>query len=115
MLVSFLSYTSRAVFFSMWEVSLTHPMLASFLYGEFLLHIPCCLDFYEGVCLQYPVPVSFFNFFIESFSYTSRASFFFSFFFFFFFFFFFKSGGVCLTHAALASFLSREFLLNIPC
>ena len=78
MLASFnagiLSYTSRADFFSssffMWGVSLTHPeltffmsgvslthpMLASFLCGEFLLHIPSWLLFY-----------------VESFSYTSRA------------------------------------------
>ena len=33
------SYTSRAGFITMCGVSLKHPMLASFLCGEFLLHI----------------------------------------------------------------------------
>ena len=87
----------------MWGVSLTHPVLPSFLCGEFLLHIPCCVDFYAG-----------------SFSYTSHFSFFFS---------FFISGishtdpllisfsikGVSLTHPVLAPFLSGVFLLHIPC
>ena len=40
------------------EVSLNHPELDSFLFGEFLLHIPCWLHIYLG-----------------SFSYTSRAGF----------------------------------------
>ena len=81
-------------------------MLASFLSGEFLLHIPCWLHFY-----------------LESFSYTSHGGFIFpwgvslthpllAF--------IFKRGiifiwGVSLTHPMLASFLSREFLLHIPC
>ena len=39
--------------FSIWEVSLTHRVLASFLSGEFLLNISCWLHFY-----------------VESFSYT---------------------------------------------
>ena len=44
------SYTSHAVFVFMQGVSLTHPVLASFLssfflFGEFLLHIPCCFCF----------------------------------------------------------------------
>ena len=30
------------------EVSLTHPVLAEFLYGEFLLHIPSWRHFYLG-------------------------------------------------------------------
>ena len=34
------SYRSRAGFIFLWGVSLTHPVLASFLSGEFLLHIP---------------------------------------------------------------------------
>ncbi len=58
---------------------------AWFLCGEFLLHIPCWLDFYVG-----------------SFSYTSRAGFIFIW-------------RVSLTHPVLASFLSGEFLLHIPC
>ena len=33
------SYTSHSGFIFLWIVSLTHPMLASFLYGEFLLNI----------------------------------------------------------------------------
>ena len=88
----------------MWGVSLTHPVLASFLSGEFLLHIP---DFF------------FFFFFFASlkknlgcFSYTSRAGFIFMW-------------GVSLTHPEfwgfsfthpmLVSPLSGEFLLYIPC
>ena len=35
------SYTSRAGFIFIWGVSLTHPVLASFFCGEFLLHISC--------------------------------------------------------------------------
>ena len=101
-------------------VSLTHPVLASFLAGAYLLHIPCCLDFFAG-----------------SFSYTSRAGFFFFltgefllhipccfvfvlflflfFFLGFFFFFLLFIGEVSLTHPVLASFLSGVFLLHIPC
>ena len=82
------SYTSHDCFISMWGVSLTHPMLAfffffllliwwvslthpvpaSYLCGEFLLQIPYWLYFYLG-----------------SFSYTSHACFLFLW-------------GVCLTH-----------------
>ena len=94
-----LSYTSHAGFNSILGVSLTHPMLASILSEEFLLHIPCWLQFY-----------------LRRFSYTSRAG-------------FFCFRGVSLTHPELASFvwcvsltlpmlasiLSWEFLLQIPC
>ena len=79
------SYTSRAGLIFMWGVSLTHPVLASFLSGEFLLHIPCWLHFY-----------------LESFSSTSRAGFIFIW-------------RVSLPHPVLASFLSGEFLLHILC
>ena len=78
-------HTSSTGFIFMWEVSLTHPMLASFLSREFLLHIPCWLHFYLG-----------------SFSYTSRAG-------------FILMWGISLTHPELASFLCDEFLLHIPC
>ena len=96
-----LSYTSRAGFifmrgvslthpvlplFFIWGVSLTHPVLASFLFGEFLLHIPCWLNY----------------FYLGNFSYTSRAGFIFIW-------------GVSLTHPMLASFLFGEFLLHTPC
>ena len=57
----------------MWGVSLTHPVLPSFLSKEFLLHIPAGLIIYWG-----------------SFSYTSHAGFIFI-------------GGVYLTHAVLPS------------
>ena len=79
-------------------------MLALFLSGEFLLHVPCWLNHYLG-----------------SFSYTSRAGFIFiwgvslthpvlaSFFIFFF------IWGVSLTHPVLALFISGEFLLHIQC
>ena len=89
------SYTSRADCIFMQGVSLTHPVLALFLSGEFLLHIPCWLHFYLG-----------------SFSYTSSVGFNFIW-------------GVSLTHPVLtwvslthpvlASVLSREFLSHIPC
>ena len=69
----------------MWGVSLKHPVLASFLSGEFLLNIPCWLHFYVG-----------------SFSYTTRADFGFM-------------RGVCLTHPVLYWFLCKEFLLHISC
>ena len=39
------SYTSPAGFIFIWRVSLTYRMPASFLYGEFLLHIACRLHF----------------------------------------------------------------------
>ena len=39
------SYTSRAGFIFIGGVSLTHPVLASFLSWEFPLHIPCWLRF----------------------------------------------------------------------
>ena len=80
-------------------VSLTHPVLASFfLFGEFLLYIPCWLYFSVG-----------------AFSYISHACFIFL-------------GEVSLTHSpppppwgvsltisVLALFLCGEFLLHIPC
>ena len=51
------SYTSHAGFNFTWGISLTHPVLALILSGEFLLlHISCWLQFYLG-----------------SFSYTPRA------------------------------------------
>ena len=116
------SYTSHAhivLFFCfcflIWGVSLPHPMLASFLSGEFLLHILCWLHFDLG-----------------SFSYTSHAGFIFvwrvslthpmlqrislthpmlpsSFLFFSF------IWGVSLTHPVLALILSTDFLLHITC
>ena len=79
------SYTSRADFFFMWGVSLTHPELTSFLCGEFLLHIPSWLLFMWGVSLTHPMLASFWCgefllhilswllFYVGSFSYTSRA------------------------------------------
>ena len=67
------------------RVSLTHLVLASFLSGEFLLHIPCWLHFYLG-----------------SFSYTSRAGFIFIW-------------GVSLTHPMLAGIFCGDLLLHILC
>ena len=78
-------HTSRAGFICIWRVSLTHPVLASFLSGEFLLHIPCWLNFYLG-----------------SFSYTSHAGLIFM-------------RWVSLTHPELASVFCGELLLHIPC
>ena len=110
------SYTSRAGFISIGGVSLTDPMLASFLSGEFLLHIPClfyflwvetsdyCLFIFSilGVSIIHPV-LSFtcgefllhipcwLYIYLVSLSYTSRAGFIFIFFLIFFSFFFFFS------------------------
>ena len=121
------SYTSRAGFICTWGVSLTHPMLASFLSGEFLLHIPgeflphipYWLYFSGGgffytseagvfFCFVFSNLQSFsytsragFIFYLRSFSYTSRAHFVFI-------------GGVSFIHPVLASFLCGEFLLHIP-
>ena len=75
------SYTSRAAFIFIRRVSVTHPVLASFLSGGFLLHITRWLHFYLG-----------------SFSYTSRAVFIFIW-------------GVSLTHPVLPSLLSGFFFL----
>ena len=114
----------------MWEVSLTHPVLPSFLSGkvyvgsfsytsrvafifiweglcgEFLLHIPCWLrfSFTLGVSLTHPVLVSFFSFLFypDSFPYISPAG-------------FLLIWGVSPKQPMLASFLSGEFLLHIPC
>ena len=105
------SYTSITDFVFMWGVSLTHPILPLFLSGEFLLHIPCWL-------LLFFSPRFLFSFFyLGSFSYTYRTGLIFSWgsfsytshdgFIF--------IGGVSLTHPVLASFLSGEFLLHIPC
>ena len=110
-----------------WGVSLTHPKLAfvgspdtsaSFLCGEFLLHIPCWLHFYLGsfsytsravlilmkeFLFHIPCSFLFFIFFyLGSFSYTPLAGFIFIW-------------GVSLTHPVLALFLSGEFHINIPC
>ena len=72
-------HTSRAAFIFVWGVSLTHPTLALFLCGEFLLHILCWLFFF----------FLFLN--LGSFSYRSRAG-------------FVSMRGVSLTHPVLALF-----------
>ena len=118
------SYTFHDCFIFLWEVSLTLPMLASFFMrgvshthpvialffcGKFLLHFPCWLHFYAG-----------------SLSYTSRAVYSFMqgvsvthsllfFFFFFFFAFFFKSGEFLLLIPSWFYLLSAEFLLHTSC
>ena len=65
-------------------VSPTHPVLASFLSREFLLHIPCCIYLFQG-----------------SFSYTSRAAFIFT-------------CEVSLTLPVLTSFLISGVSLTHP-
>ena len=93
------------LYFFIWGVSLTHPVVASFLYGEFPLHNLSWFHFYAGsfsytsragffsfiwgVSLTHPVLASFFH--LGSLSYTSHAGFIFM-------------CGVSLTHPALASF-----------
>ena len=106
------SYTSHTDFFFIWGVSLTqpvvfiwgvsliHPMPASILSGEFLLHIQCWLNFLPGDFVLHIRHWLYFS--VGSFSYTSRAGFIFI-------------GGVSLTHPMLALILCGEFLLHIPC
>ena len=65
-------------------VSLTHSVLSSILCREFILHIPRCHNFYLG-----------------SFSYTSRAGFIFI-------------CGVSLTHTMLTSFVMRVVFFTHP-
>ena len=108
------SYTSSVALIFIRGVSLTHPELASFLCGEFLLHIPCWLlsfflllllflyIFIWGVSLIHSMLASFLSgefllhipcwllYYVPSFSYTSRGDFFFI-------------CGVSLTHPVLAS------------
>ena len=85
------SYTFHVGFTFLWGVSRTHPLLTSYLCGEFLLHIPFCLRFYPGSLSDtFCADVVFVVFYLGSFSYTSRA------------------GLFCL-------FLLGEFLLHIPC
>ena len=109
-----LSYTSHVDFIFMWGVSVTHPVLLSFLCGEFVLHITCCLDFYAGNLWPPPPPFFFFlctslrhipcwlYFYGGSFSYTSHAGFIFI-------------GGVSLTHPMFDLHFCGEFVLQIPC
>ena len=117
------SYTSHDCFLFLWEVSLTLPMLASFLCGEFLLYIPYWLYFYLGTFSYTSLLAFFFLFSVGSSSYTSHAGFSFSlsfvglFLFLLFVFccccFLFLMWWVSLTHPVLASFLCGEFLLHI--
>ena len=94
------SYTSRAGFIFNWGVSLTHPVLASFLNSGVSLTHPMLALFLSG---EYLLHIQFFFFLnMGIFSYTSRADFIFIW-------------GVSLTHPVLASLLSGEFLLHIPC
>ena len=130
------SYTSRACFLFIWAVSLTHPVLASFLYGKFFFHSPWWITlkniYIWGVSLTHPVLASclceefllhipssgefllriqcWFHLYLGSFFYTSRVGFIFMW-------------GVSLTHPKLPlDFLrefsstsrSGEFLLHIP-
>ena len=103
----------------MWRVSLTYPVLTLFLCGEFLLHIPCCIDFYAS-SFSYTSRTGFlflFLSYLDSFPYISSAGFIFiwgvspkqpmlaSFF----------IWGVSLTHPMLTLFLCGEFVLHIPC
>ena len=123
---------TRAGFIFIWGVSLTHPVLASFLSREFLLHIPCLLYFSLGSSLTHPMLALLFCFFLFL-SYTSHNVFF-SFLFFnlwsfsstshagftlcgvfllhipCYFYFYLRS----LTHPVLAAFLDGKFLLHIP-
>ncbi len=97
------SYTSRVGFIFIWGVSLTHPLFALILCGDFLLHVPCwvfCLSFFLiwGLSLPHPMLASFlcgeFLLHIPCWLHFYR--------------------GVSLTHPMPISFLSWEFILHIP-
>ena len=95
------SLTRTGLFFFMWGVSLTHPVLfyvGSFSYtphtvlcGKFLLHAPCC--FMWGVSLTRPMLV-----YVGSFSYTVRAD---------------LCG--CFSYIAGAYFICRKFIFQALC
>ena len=74
----FLISSSRAGFIFIWGVSVTHPVLALILLGDFLLQIPFWLLFYHEIFLC-----------------TFRAGFIFM-------------QGISLTHPMLSSFLCME-------
>ena len=95
----------------MWGVSLTHPLLASVLSGEFLLHSPCWITFFWGgggeISWEFLLHIPcWLHVYVGSFSYTSRdlGSFFyasdagFTF-----------MSGVSLTHPVLVSFYVGSF------
>ena len=67
------SDTSHHGFKFIWGVSLTHPVVAAFLYREFLLHIPCWLLLFSWEFLLH-IPYWLY-FYLGSFSYTSCAGF----------------------------------------
>ena len=108
------SYTSHSCFFFYLGVSLTHPVLALFLYlGSFSYTSHAGFIFLSGVSLMHPMLASFLN--LGSFSYMSCAGFIFIW-------------GDSLKYPLLASssfsyhvlpmltlFLCGEFLLHIPC
>ena len=73
----------------MWGVSLTHPVLASCLCEEFLLHIPSSGEFLLRI-------QCWFHLYLGSFFYTSRVGFIFMW-------------GVSLTHPKLLLYFFREF------
>ena len=75
------SYTSPAGLIFTWGDSLRHPVLASFVCAEVLLHIPCWLLLF----------ILFSIFYLGNFTYTSLADFIFLW-------------GVSLTHPVLAFF-----------
>ena len=93
------SYTSHAGFIFIWGVSLTHPVLASFSSGEFLLSILYWVHFYLGSFSH--TSCAGFYCYLGSFSYTSCVGFIFVW-------------AVSLTHPMLALFFCGEFLLHIP-
>ena len=81
----------------MWGVSLTHPVLASFLAGKLLFDIPCWL-YFSVWSFFYTSSVGFI--FIWEFLLHIPCWLYYS---------------VCLTHPVLALFLCWELLLHIPC
>ena len=95
-----ISYTSHAAFIFIWGVSLTPPFLPLIWSADILLHFPCSFHFYRDSFSYKSCAV--FIFFVGSFSYTSRSGVIFMW-------------AVSLTHPMLDEFLSRKFLLHIPC
>ena len=91
----FVEFLSRAAFIFIWGVSLTHPELASFLSGEFLLHIRA--DFFIFFCGEFLLHLPCcLHFCAVNMSDTFHAAFIFMW-------------GVSLTHPVLASFSVGSF------
>ena len=100
------SYTSHAVFIFTWGVSVIHPVLAYTSRAD--------LIFFLGT-FSYTSLAGFTFLWEVSLAQTMQTSFTFVLFLILFYYYYYFIWGVSLTHPMLALFLSRGFLLHIPC